>query len=153
VAFYRSVGRTPVVLRKGLPGFAANRLQTALLREAIHLVREGVVTVAELDQIVTASIGLRWSTIGPLRSLHLNGGPGGIRHWLDHLGVRVAASWEQLGRPPMDDVTKDLLIRQTEDAVGARNFAELTADRDRRQRLVMTALRSAEPEEPEAPTT
>ncbi|MGB1581693.1 MAG: 3-hydroxyacyl-CoA dehydrogenase NAD-binding domain-containing protein, partial [Nevskiales bacterium] len=53
MCFYRAVGKKPILLRKELPGFAVNRLQTAFLREAILLVRWGVVTVDEVDDIVT----------------------------------------------------------------------------------------------------
>ncbi|TDD73466.1 3-hydroxyacyl-CoA dehydrogenase NAD-binding domain-containing protein [Actinomadura rubrisoli] len=141
--FYRSVGKVPVVLRKPILGFAANRLQSALLRESIHLVREGVVTVGELDEIVTASIGLRWSTVGPFLAFHLGGGPGGLRHWLSHLGVGLEAGWEQLGRPAMDEETVRLLVEQADTAYGGRTFEELTVERDIRQNAVLEALAKA----------
>ncbi|RBL84278.1 hypothetical protein DDE05_24900, partial [Streptomyces cavourensis] len=99
VGFYRSVGRTPVVLRKPIARLVANRLQSALLRESIHLVREGVVSMEELDTVVTQSIGLRWSTIGPFHAFHLGGGEGGLRKWLGHLGTGLEESWAELGSP------------------------------------------------------
>jgi len=49
VAFYRWLGKVPVVLRKEIGGFVANRLQSALFRESVNLVLQGVVTPAELD--------------------------------------------------------------------------------------------------------
>ncbi|REE96240.1 3-hydroxyacyl-CoA dehydrogenase NAD-binding domain-containing protein [Thermomonospora umbrina] len=140
VSFYRGLGKVPVVLGRALPGFAANRLQSALLREAVHLVREGVVTVEQLDTIVTSSIGLRWATIGPFQALHLNGGPGGLRHWLDHLGVHLEPFWEGLGRPPMDERTRDLLLRQADRTFGRRSFEDLSRERDRRQNAILDAL-------------
>jgi ketoreductase RED1 len=63
VAFYKAVGKVPRVLRKEIQGFVANRLQRAIFRECCHLVLEGVVTVDELDDIVTSSIGLRWAAV------------------------------------------------------------------------------------------
>jgi ketoreductase RED1 len=62
--FHRALGNTPVALRKEVPGFAANRLQSAIFRECVHLVRSGVVDVAELDTIVTNSLGVRWACDG-----------------------------------------------------------------------------------------
>ena len=50
--FYRSLGKVPVVLRKEIGGFVANRLQSALFRESVNLVLQGVVTPEELDRVV-----------------------------------------------------------------------------------------------------
>jgi ketoreductase RED1 len=86
VDFYTALGKKPRVLRKEVPGFVANRLQSALFREAINLFVQGVVTEEELDEIVTSSIGLRWAVAGPFRSFHLGGGPGGLPAFLQHLG-------------------------------------------------------------------
>lgn len=56
LAFYRSVGRKPVLVKKEVPGFVANRLQAVLLREAFSLVLDGVVTAEELGKRCTLSI-------------------------------------------------------------------------------------------------
>jgi ketoreductase RED1 len=140
VAFYRSVGKVPIVLRKPIAAFAANRLQSALLRESIHLVLEGVVTVEELDQIVVNSIGLRWATTGPFRSFHLGGGRGGLRRWLGTLGAGLQRGWEQLGRPVLDDTAIEKVLRQADDAFGDLPYEELVARRDAAQRAVLAAL-------------
>ncbi|AZQ37138.1 hydroxylacyl-CoA dehydrogenase [Streptomyces cyaneochromogenes] len=148
VAFLESVGRTPVVLRRALPGFAANRLQSALLRESIHLVLEGVVTVEELDRIVTDSIGLRWSTIGPFHAFHLGGGPGGLRKWLEHLGSGLEQGWRGLGQPALTPQAVETVVEQTEAAYGHRTYAELVRDRDDRHHAVLAALgRTEQPQE------
>ncbi|MEU4980566.1 3-hydroxyacyl-CoA dehydrogenase NAD-binding domain-containing protein [Streptomyces sp. NPDC021969] len=151
VAFLTSVGRTPVVVRRALPGFAANRLQSALLRESIHLVLEGVVTVEELDRIVTDSIGLRWSTIGPFHAFHLGGGPGGLRKWLEHLGGGLEQGWRGLGQPDLTPQALDALVAQTEAAYGHRPYTELVRDRDDRHLAVLAALgRTEQPQEESA---
>ncbi|MYR25739.1 MULTISPECIES: 3-hydroxyacyl-CoA dehydrogenase NAD-binding domain-containing protein [unclassified Streptomyces] len=139
-AFYTELGKSPVVLRRALPGFVANRLQTALLREAIHLVREGVVTVGELDTVVTSSIGQRWAAVGPFEAFHLGGGPGGLRHWFAHLGAGLERGWESLGSPPADEETVGTILAQAEAGFGRRPYAELAARRDRRQNAVIAAL-------------
>ncbi|MEE1929386.1 3-hydroxyacyl-CoA dehydrogenase NAD-binding domain-containing protein [Streptomyces sp. TRM 70351] len=142
VAFYRSVSRHPVVLRKPILAFAANRLQSALLRESIHLVREGVVSVEELDDIVTHSIGLRWATVGPFLAFHLGGGTGGLRKWLNTLGAGLEQGWELLGRPRMDEETIASLIEQAEEAYGT-SYEDLVRARDTRQTAVLAALEQA----------
>jgi ketoreductase RED1 len=144
VEFYRRLGKKPVALRRPIAGFAANRLQTALLRECIHLVREGVVTIEELDAVVTGSIGLRWAAIGPFQALHLGGGPGGLRHWLGHIGRGLEAGWEQLGRPRMDEDTVAALLAQADAAFGQRDYQELTAERDEKQTAILAALHEIE---------
>lgn len=139
-AFLAGLGRTPVQLRRPIAGFVANRLQTALLRECIHLVQQGVVTVGELDEVVTGSIGLRWSTIGPFHALHLGGGPGGLRQWFGHIGVGLAAGWGQLGAPELDQSTIDDLIEQAEQAFGTTGYEDRVAARDAGQLAVLDAL-------------
>jgi len=59
--------KTPVVLRKEIPGFVANRLQSALLRESISLVNSGVADYEQIDQIVRNSFGRRLSLAGPFQ--------------------------------------------------------------------------------------
>jgi 3-hydroxybutyryl-CoA dehydrogenase len=67
------LGKQPILVRRGLPGFAWNRLQFALLREAVHLVESGVVTASEIDLIMQLGLGRRWRAVGPLKSVVLGG--------------------------------------------------------------------------------
>ncbi|MEU7479654.1 3-hydroxyacyl-CoA dehydrogenase NAD-binding domain-containing protein [Lentzea sp. NPDC042327] len=135
VEFYRSVGRTPVVERKEVPGFVGNRLQAALSREAAYLVEQGVVTPQDLDTVVTSSLGIRWATVGPFLGAHLGGGPGGYRHLAEHIGrsMRDLA----LGTPSDDP---ERLIRAVEDAYGSSTYSALAEARDRKQLAVLTAV-------------
>jgi 3-hydroxybutyryl-CoA dehydrogenase len=68
-----SLGRHPVPINLDTPGFVFNRLQFALLREAIALVESGVVSKADLDRIVVEGLGRRWGVVGPLTSAALGG--------------------------------------------------------------------------------
>jgi len=61
----REAGKTPAVLRKEVPGFIANRLQSALLREAIALVEDGVCSMEDLDAVVSLGFGRRLGIFGP----------------------------------------------------------------------------------------
>ncbi|MFG2225100.1 3-hydroxyacyl-CoA dehydrogenase family protein [Streptomyces sp. NPDC048644] len=139
--FYRALGKQPQVLHKEIPGFVANRLQSALFRECVHLVAQGVVTEQELDDIVTASIGMRWAVAGPFRTFHLGGGPGGLPHFIEHLGRAMEATmWPALGNPAFDDTTVAVLNNQAREAFGDGTVEELAAERDRAQIAVMRAL-------------
>ena len=144
VDFYTFVGRTPVVERKEIPGFVGNRLQNALNREAIHLVEQGVVTPEDLDKVMTNSLGIRWSTVGPFLGSHLGGGPGGYRHIVEHIGASMGQMWATLGTPSQTAEETERLIEAVEKAYGSSTYSELTETRDRRQLAVLSALDSAD---------
>ncbi|GAC1531983.1 MAG: 3-hydroxyacyl-CoA dehydrogenase NAD-binding domain-containing protein [Acidimicrobiales bacterium] len=143
VAFYAALGKRPLVVRKEMPGFVANRLQSALFQECVHLVAEGVVDMADLDDIVTSSIGLRWAAAGPFLTFHLGGGTGGLPHFLDHLGPGMDLMWGVLGHPHLDEATLSLLKEQVAAAYGDRSLEDLEQRRDGMQIAIMHAL--AEP--------
>jgi 3-hydroxybutyryl-CoA dehydrogenase len=67
------LGKVPVLIRKELPGFASNRLQYALLREALHLVAEGVVSAEDVDRTLKNGVGFRYPWLGPLQTADLGG--------------------------------------------------------------------------------
>jgi len=141
--FYRSLGKAPVVLRKEIGGFVANRLQSAVFREAVHLVLSGVVTPEELDRVVTESVGVRWATAGPFESYHLGGGPGGIRHLLEHLGPGMVKRWADLGRPELTPEVIELIAADSEQRFADRSFEQRSAERDAAQLAVIAARDAA----------
>ncbi|MCY3775224.1 MAG: 3-hydroxyacyl-CoA dehydrogenase family protein [Candidatus Aminicenantes bacterium] len=69
----RRIGRRPIVVRKEVPGYVTVRLQAALVREAVHLVQEGVATSAEIDVAMKDGLGMRWALLGPLEIADLGG--------------------------------------------------------------------------------
>jgi 3-hydroxyacyl-CoA dehydrogenase len=71
-ALLRSAGMQPIRLRKEIEGFVFNRLQGAVLREAYRLVRDDVVTPDDLDVVMRAGLGRRWSVLGPFETAELN---------------------------------------------------------------------------------
>ncbi len=73
LAFLRQINKVPVVLKKEVAGFIANRLQAAVLREALHLVQSGVADMQDVDTAMTCGPGFRWSTIGPLETADFGG--------------------------------------------------------------------------------
>jgi 3-hydroxyacyl-CoA dehydrogenase len=99
MAFYASIGKKPIQLRKELPGHAANRLQAALYREIVYLIEQGMLSVEDADAAVSWGPGLRWGVMGPSLLWHLGGGEGGIRHFMEHLMDPLAAMMKTLGNP------------------------------------------------------
>lgn len=67
------LGKRPAVLNTCVPGFVANRIQHAVMRECLSLLEKGVVEAEALDDIVQYSIGVRMALNGPLRQRDLNG--------------------------------------------------------------------------------
>ena len=73
MALARRLGKQPVLVQREVPGFIANRLQFALLREALHLIETGVASAADVDATIRHGLGLRWALVGPLQIADLGG--------------------------------------------------------------------------------
>ena len=69
----RSVGKKPVLCKKDVPGFIANRMQHALWREAISIVEHGIADAATVDEAVKYSFGLRLPQLGPMENADMVG--------------------------------------------------------------------------------
>ncbi len=130
MAFYRGIGKHPIRVKKETIGHIANRLTAALYREAVHIVAEGIGTVADVDAAITQGPGLRWALLGPHLTYHLGGGEGGIEHYLDHLGPTQENRWKQLGQPQLTEAVKQQLIEGVLEMVDNQSMIELTKQRD-----------------------
>ncbi len=71
--FMKKLGKTTVILKKEVPGYIVNRLQAAVLREAMDLVEKGVATAEDVDNAFCKGCGLRDPFIGPFMRAHLAG--------------------------------------------------------------------------------
>ena len=90
-----SLGQVPIVVRREIDGFVLNRLQGALLSEAMRLVADGVVAPDDLDKTVRDGLGLRWSFMGPLETIELNA-PGGLADYC----ARYSGFYRRLATDP-----------------------------------------------------
>ena len=143
--FYRAVGKFPVRIRKEVTGHVANRLTSALFREAVHLLAEGVATAAELDDVLTHGPGLRWALQGPWLTYHLGGGSGGIAAYLEHLGDTHPARWAELGEPELSERVREMIVEQVLVAYGSRPVREWAGDRDHQLEALLALKRLAVP--------
>ncbi|MFZ7091252.1 3-hydroxyacyl-CoA dehydrogenase [Primorskyibacter sp. 2E233] len=84
-AIYSAIGQVPVRMTRERDGFVLNRLQGALLAEALRLLGEGVVSVEGLDATIKDGLGLRWALMGPIETIDLNA-PGGITDYVARYG-------------------------------------------------------------------
>lgn len=73
MALLEDAGKTPVRVKKDVPGFIGNRLQHALWREAISLVEHGICDAEAIDTVIKASFGRRLAVLGPLENADLVG--------------------------------------------------------------------------------
>ena len=76
-AVYSEIGQVPIIVRREIDGFILNRLQGALLSEAMRLVGDGYVSPGDLDKTIRDGLGLRWAFMGPFATIELNA-PGGV---------------------------------------------------------------------------
>ncbi|CAH1407982.1 unnamed protein product [Nezara viridula] len=66
------IGQSPVVLSKETPGFALNRIQYVILNECWHLVNDGILSVEDVDKVMSEGLGMRYAFLGPFETAHLN---------------------------------------------------------------------------------
>jgi len=92
--FMKRLGKTPVLLKREVPGYIVNRFQAALLREAIDLVDKDIVSAEDVDKAFCMGIGLRDPIVGPFLRIHLAGG--GIERFLENLSQSYRYRWETM---------------------------------------------------------
>ncbi len=114
VDVYRSVGMRPLVVRKEIDGFVADRLLEALWREALWLVNDGVATVSEIDDAIRFGAGLRWSFMGTFLTYRIAGGEAGMRHFMEQFGPALQWPWTKLMDVP--ELTGELLDRLVDES-------------------------------------
>ena len=73
---YRAHGKKPVLVKRDIPGFLANRIQHALMREALSLVQEGIASPDDIDTAVRYSFGFRYAAVGPMTQKEISGWEG-----------------------------------------------------------------------------
>jgi 3-hydroxybutyryl-CoA dehydrogenase len=91
--YARRMGKMPLVLRRDVPGFIWNRIQFAVLRECLYLLREGFADVESIDAAVSDGLAPRWTSVGPLATADL-GGLDTFRRAAAHLFPRLACDEE-----------------------------------------------------------
>ncbi|MEO1122055.1 MAG: 3-hydroxyacyl-CoA dehydrogenase family protein, partial [Pseudomonadota bacterium] len=129
-AFYQAVGKVTIRVKKEVPGHVANRLQAALWREVIHLVKEGVASVEDVDKAVWAGPGLRWAAMGPTMLFHLGAGEGGLPEFCERYTESFNRWWDDLGVLHLDPELSDLLATGVGEEARGEAPEALSARRD-----------------------
>lgn len=112
-----AVEQTPITVQKEIPGFILNRLQGALLNEALRLAQGGYATAEDIDKTVRDGLGLRWSFMGPLETIDLNA-PAGIADYAQRYGSMyremakaqaVAPDWDAKAIARLEESRREIL--------------------------------------------
>lgn len=138
---YASIGMKPVVIRKEIEAFVADRLLEALWREALWLINDDITTVEELDDIIRYSFGLRWAQMGLFQTYRIAGGEAGMRHFMEQFGPALQWPWTKLTDvPELTDALIDKIADQSDMQAAGMPVRELERIRDDNLVAIMSAL-------------
>ncbi|XP_060944630.1 lambda-crystallin homolog [Limanda limanda] len=98
-AVMTKVGQVPVRLRREIDGFALNRVQAAIIAESWRLVQDGVISVKDIDLVMSEGLGMRYAFIGPMETMHLNA-PEGLEDYMKRYGEGIARVLTSFGPVP-----------------------------------------------------
>ncbi|HEX7390916.1 MAG TPA: carnitine 3-dehydrogenase, partial [Acidiphilium sp.] len=141
--FYRRIGMHPLVLRKEIDGFIADRLLEALWREALWLVHDDVATVEEVDDAIRFGAGLRWAFMGTFQIYRLAGGEDGMRHFMAQFGPALQLPWTKLTEVPvLTDAFIDKIADQSDAQANGLSLRDGERKRDDCLIAIMQALKT-----------
>ena len=130
--FFTALGKKPIRVEKEVTGFLTNRLQFALLREAIHCVAEGIASPQAIEDAMRYGLGPRWAVMGALTTFTLAGGEGGMPHVLT-IAPELQKWMDAGGNPKITDPeVQQKLIAAAKDITGNRPLSDLIAWRNAR---------------------
>ncbi len=141
----RKLGKTPVLLKKEVPGYIVNRLQAALLREAIDLVDKDVASVEDVDKAFCLGVGLRDPVLGPFLRIHLAGD--GVERFFENYSESYRVRWKSMRTwtsvPPKaaEAVAKGV---DRMEIVRTRSMEEIKAWRDKMLVKILKVIRPPE---------
>ena len=128
--FYKSISMNPIMVKKELPGYLADRLQEALWREGLHIINEGYATTEDLDRAIEDGPGLRWSLMGTFLTFHLAGGKAGMKHMLKQFGPALKLPWTKLKAPKLSKKLSARVIKGTKHQAKGKSVSTISNIRD-----------------------
>ncbi|MBZ0165139.1 MAG: carnitine 3-dehydrogenase [Notoacmeibacter sp.] len=141
MAAYASIGMKPVHVKKEIEAFVADRLLEAIWRESLWLIKDGICTTQDLDDIVRYGFGLRYAQMGVFDVYRVAGGEAGMRHFLAQFGPCLTWPWTKLTDvPEFNDELVDLIAGQSDAQSGHIPIREMERIRDDNLVAIMDAL-------------
>jgi len=139
--FYESAGKSPLIMKKEIPGFVATRLQEALWREALHMVANGEATPADIDNALMNGPAPRMAVQGQCMAFHVACGEGGMATNLDQFGPALKLPWTRLEAPELTQELRDRMVEGCNAIAGTQRFEDMAAKRDAQIVAVLRAIR------------
>lgn len=130
-AFLESVGLKPVIMRRYAFGYLLNRIQAAVVREAVHMVASGLASVEDVDTVIRDGLALRWVILGNFGTNHTNA-DGGIREYYTrygHVYQAIQADLDPAPAPFSPELIEEI-GRQVDDATDGAGVTRLSNWRD-----------------------
>ena len=128
--FYKSISMKPIMVKHELPGYLSDRLQEALWREGLHIIKEGHATTEDLDRAIQDGPGLRWSLMGTFLTFHLAGGKSGMKHMLEQFGPALKLPWTKLKAPKLSNKLINRLVEGTRKQSKGKSVEKISNIRD-----------------------
>ena len=129
--FFKSIFMKPVHIKKEIEAFVADRLLEAIWRESLWLIKDGICTTQELDDIVRYGFGLRYAQMGVFQTYRTAAGEGGMRQFLHHFGPCLSWPWTKLMNvPEFNDELIDLISSQSDKQAEGKSITDLERIRD-----------------------
>jgi len=141
--FYEAAGKSPLIMKKEIPGFVATRLQEALWREALHMVANGEATPADIDNALMNGPAPRMAVQGQCMAFHVACGEGGMATNLDQFGPALKLPWTRLEAPELTQELRDRMVEGCNAIAGTQRFEDMAAKRDAQIVAVLRAIREA----------
>jgi carnitine 3-dehydrogenase len=139
--FYEAAGKSPLIMKKEIPGFVATRLQEALWREALHMVANGEATPADIDNALMNGPAPRMAVQGQCMAFHVACGEGGMATNLDQFGPALKLPWTRLEAPELTQELRDRMVEGCNAIAGTQRFEDMAAKRDAQLVAVLRAIR------------
>lgn len=129
-ALMTQVGQVPVRLHRELDGFALNRIQMAVIAESWRLVQDGVISVKDVDLVMSEGLGMRYAFIGPMETMHLNA-PQGLGDYMKRYGPGIHRVLSSFGPIPdfFSDQAQDI-VKEMSELVPPEQLSARTERRD-----------------------
>jgi len=132
IAFLKSLGHKPMLINFFVSGYLINRIQAAVVREAIHLVESGLCNAEAVDTAIKDGLGLRWVILGNFGTNHTNA-VGGIREYYGKFGKVYQSMMKALDSTPpsFDDEMVERFGKQLDEIYGRVPVDQISKWRDR----------------------
>ena len=141
-ALYDGLGMHPLVVRKEIEAFIADRFLEAVWREGLWLIKDGIATTSEIDDAIRFGFGLRWAQMGLFETYRVAGGEAGMKHFIAQFGPCLEWPWTKLmDVPELTEELVETIAAQSDAQSGRHSIRELERIRDDNLVAILQALK------------